>query len=136
MSRVSFFVRGVPSPQGSSLAIISKSTGRPIVIAQQKAKLKVWRKTVAMVAQSEYKHADLMLGPVAVRLDFALSAPAKFVRTYPTTPPDLDKLVRSTLDALTGAVFEDDKQVVVLNATKLYTSGDLPVGVLVEVAEL
>lgn len=40
---------------------------------------------------------------------------------------DIEKLVRSTHDALTGILFDDDRQVVTLNATKRYcTEGEQP----------
>ena len=40
--------------------------------------------------------------------------------TTHTTRPDLDKLARSTLDALTGVLFRDDSQVAFLVASKEY----------------
>ncbi len=40
---------------------------------------------------------------------------------------DIEKLVRSTHDALTGVLFDDDRQVVTLNATKRYcVEGEQP----------
>jgi Holliday junction resolvase RusA-like endonuclease len=48
--------------------------------------------------------------------------------------PDLDKLLRSTLDGLTDAgVWRDDSQVVSISAAKVYAkNGDTP-GVIIEV---
>jgi Holliday junction resolvase RusA-like endonuclease len=43
------------------------------------------------------------------------SAPA-----YPNVMPDLDKLARAILDALTGIVWRDDAQVVRLDVEKIY----------------
>lgn len=43
------------------------------------------------------------------------SAPA-----WPATKPDVDKLERAVLDALTGVLWADDSQVVVLSADKVY----------------
>jgi Holliday junction resolvase RusA-like endonuclease len=45
------------------------------------------------------------------------------VRRYPTTKPDLDKLARAVLDALTGVYYLDDAQVVSLDLQKAYTHG-------------
>lgn len=45
-------------------------------------------------------------------LRFTLATPA-------TRPPDLDKLTRAVLDALTGIVWVDDRQVVALHSTKV-----------------
>ncbi len=40
---------------------------------------------------------------------------------------DIEKLARSTNDALTGVLFDDDRQVVTLNATKRYcVQGEQP----------
>ena len=41
-----------------------------------------------------------------------------------TSVPDLDKLIRSVLDALTGVLYNDDKQVVSVHAGKEYDSRD------------
>lgn len=44
-------------------------------------------------------------------------------RLWPTVPPDVDKLARCLLDALTDAhLISDDKQVVTLNARKVYAT--------------
>jgi Holliday junction resolvase RusA-like endonuclease len=43
--------------------------------------------------------------------------------------PDLDKLVRATMDALTDVVYEDDRQVTEIRALKLYVPRyDYPAG--------
>lgn len=41
---------------------------------------------------------------------------------FPATKPDIDKLVRAVLDALTGVVFADDAQVVRLYTDKVYAA--------------
>ena len=43
---------------------------------------------------------------------------AKKSVTQKVTKPDLDKLLRSVLDALTGIVWVDDSQVVIISARK------------------
>jgi Holliday junction resolvase RusA-like endonuclease len=62
-------------------------------------------------------------GPVEVDVTFYLERPATVTvkaRPWPIKPPDLDKLVRS-LDGLTDAgVWDDDGQMVVLRASKVY----------------
>lgn len=45
------------------------------------------------------------------------SAPA-----WPATKPDVDKLERAVLDALTGVLWADDSQVVILSADKVYSA--------------
>ena len=55
----------------------------------------------------------------------------EYASALPDRAPDLDKLVRAALDALTGIVFGDDGQVCELYAHKLY--GDGPGSLVVEV---
>jgi Holliday junction resolvase RusA-like endonuclease len=49
---------------------------------------------------------------------------------------DLSKLVRSTEDALTGVLYDDDRQIVSLTAEKRYTVGDEPQGALITLMPL
>lgn len=114
---VIFTAFGVPQPQGSTKAFIRG--GRP-VITTDNAKLKPWREVVAYAAQEargeEWPHGDA----VSVVLRFYLPKPKSVRRTYPTTRPDVDKLARGILDALTGVAFKDDSQVVRLDVEKHY----------------
>jgi len=49
---------------------------------------------------------------------------------------DLDKLLRSTNDALTGTLFDDDRQVVSIDATKRYCIGNEPQGAIITLTAL
>lgn len=49
---------------------------------------------------------------------------------------DLDKLLRSTNDALTGTLFDDDRQVVSINAIKRYCGPDEPPGAIITLTAL
>lgn len=112
MKRV-LFVPGVPAPQGSK-----RHVGRGVLIESSKA-VGPWRERVALAAHS---HARVLLGgPVSVDLVFVLPRPKSAPKR--TTPPaikrpDLDKLARAILDALTGVWFADDSAVVSLFASK------------------
>lgn len=59
---------------------------------------------------------------VILDLSFYLARPKQLPKriTRPGKKPDLDKLIRATLDSLTGTVFEDDSQVVRVLAEKFY----------------
>jgi crossover junction endodeoxyribonuclease RusA len=49
----------------------------------------------------------------------------RLVPTAPAVPrgkPDIDKLARSTLDSLTGIVFDDDSRVARLELRKIYAA--------------
>ncbi len=110
-------VRGIPKPQGSMRAFVVK--GRPIITSSTKG-LKVWRDLVALAAQAQAPQ-ELIEGPIHIDLDFRLPKPKaepKRKRTWPSRRPDLDKLIRAILDALTGIVFRDDSQVIGIYATK------------------
>lgn len=127
--RVSFQVRGLPVPQGSMRAFLVK--GRPIITSGSKA-LAAWRQAVS--AQAQTVAAAVMTGPVSVELTFLVQKPKsapKKRRVYATKRPDLDKLVRSVLDAISHVLIADDSQVVELRAVKDYG----PPGVHVTVTE-
>lgn len=72
-----------------------------------------------------------MSGPIAkehaiqVLVQFYFSRPASTKKSvaHKTTKPDLDKLVRSIFDAMTGIVFVDDSQVCKLGCTKGFDTG-------------
>ena len=60
-----------------------------------------------------------------VSLGFAFLRPksvSKKKRPYVTVKPDVDKLARAVLDAMTGVVFRDDAQVVKLEVEKQYSA--------------
>jgi crossover junction endodeoxyribonuclease RusA len=64
-----------------------------------------------------------LAGPVSVTLAFRLARPksAPLRVAFPAKRPDLDKLIRSTLDGLKmGGAFRDDSQVIILFAGKVF----------------
>jgi crossover junction endodeoxyribonuclease RusA len=65
---------------------------------------------------------SLFDGPVRVRIVFNRSRPKSKRKKamYAATRPDIDKLARAVLDAMTGIVFIDDAQVAGLIAEKRY----------------
>ena len=65
-------------------------------------------------------------GPVGVKLRFLLPRGKSVKREQPCVKPDLDKLVRSVLDALTGCCYADDGQVVKVIALKEYADSTEP----------
>jgi Holliday junction resolvase RusA-like endonuclease len=112
-------VYGLPAPQGSK-----RHVGKGIMV-ESSAKVKPWREAVKSAALWQAPPSVVPnAAPVSVSLVFTLPKPAsapKSRRTWPSKRPDIDKLIRSTLDALTDAgVFRDDAQVVELYAAKCF----------------
>ncbi len=135
-------VPGKPEPQGSVRAFVPQKGGQPmhrpdgsiiVNLTSDNPALKRWRRDV--------REAALPLRPVvqrrgtAVEVDvtFCLARPLNQMGTgrnalvvkdhapaAPVVLPDVDKLCRALLDALTDVVFEDDSQVVELRARKAY----------------
>ena len=80
-------------------------------------------------------------GPVMVDVLFLMPRPKRLVwktRDMPRVPcdrkPDIDNLVKSLLDALTGIVWFDDSQVTGLVAAKCYASGHEKPGIEVVIS--
>lgn len=109
---IEFRVVGQPVPQGSMKVINGH------IIHTQGSALAAWRSSVALAA----KHAGAfpLQDPIEMTLLFILPKPKTVTRDFPTVPPDLDKLVRSVLDALTAIAYKDDAQVVDIRAMKIY----------------
>jgi Holliday junction resolvase RusA-like endonuclease len=109
-------VYGIPGPQGSK-----RHVGNGVMIESSK-KVKPWREAVKW-AHFEQARNKRIAGPVAVAIDFTLTRPPSIPkkRTKPDRKPDIDKLVRSTFDALKDVgAYEDDARVVTLMAVKRY----------------
>jgi Holliday junction resolvase RusA-like endonuclease len=130
-----FFVPGIPAPQGSK-SFKGFANGKPI-LAESSAKVKPWRTAVAFIA-AERSNGQAPTAAVVVDLRFVLPRPRSVTvkrRPVPCVKPDLDKLIRSTLDGLTDSgLFHDDAQVVAIYASKAYADDGEPVGCHVEVA--
>ena len=132
-------VHGIPVPQGSLRAFANKKTGVPIVTSDN-TRTKPWKAAVtaeASEAVARASQAEPAFGrePVGVSIVFRLPRPKGHhgrhggllpsAPKYPAGLPDLDKLARAVLDALTGIVWRDDAQVVALDVYKRYAGDEL-----------
>jgi crossover junction endodeoxyribonuclease RusA len=135
---VEFFVPGKPAPQGSKRAFRNQHSGR-IQLTESSKTVGPWRERVALTAHNEMGGRPLMGGAVSVLLDFVLPRPTSTPKTRATPPavkkPDLDKLARAVLDAITDVVIADDSQVTNLHATKRLAEIGETAGVHIRVEE-
>lgn len=122
-------VYGLPAPQGSKS--FKGMRGGHAILAESSKKVKPWREAVKCGVIDYYRSAlmrtpsaPIIPGPVTISLTFTLPKPKsapKGRRTWPDRKPDIDKLCRSTLDALVDAgAMEDDARVVSLTASKVF----------------
>ena len=148
-----FRVIGDPKPGGSKRGFPYKDrkTGQTRVAITEDAKRnKEWRSDVKDAAIREGLHNMTMLRPpLQLEVVFVLRRPKGHFGTgknasvlkpsavhYHTTKPDATKLLRSTEDALTGLLWEDDSQISRPIVTKRYAYiGEAP-GAFISVSEL
>ena len=141
-------VCGIPAPQGS------KVSTRYGGLRESSKNVGPWRSEVAYEARRSYK-GPVITEAVEAVIDFYFprakshfsTAKGREHELKPSAPMhctntlkgDLDKLIRSTLDALAvrtgGSVISDDSLVVALRCRKLYASVNNPPGALVRIRE-
>ena len=130
-------VYGVPAPQGSKS--FKGMRGGHAILAESSKKVKPWREAVKWAAvdvmdrsKREYGgfgQEEAFAGAVTVEVDFYFVHP-KTGKRRPThsVKPDIDKLLRSTFDALKDAgVYEDDSRICSVVARKHYANEHSPV---------
>jgi len=125
-----------PRPQGSKKYVGTRRTAAgnniPLIIEASPG-LPVWRKAVSdAVVQAMHDSGDLSKfdGPVKVEAVFYLTRKPTVKRALPTVPPDIDKVTRSLLDSC-KPVWGDDSQVVRLEVSKVYATGQPGVAVTI-----
>lgn len=133
-------VLGTPAPKGSSRAMIrgGRAVNVPGSSDVGRRKMVSWATAVREVA-AELAGDRLVPVFVDVVLDvaivFRMARPkghwGKGRRTgtilpsappAPMTKPDIDKLVRATLDAMTGVIFDDDSRIASLSCVKQWAA--------------
>lgn len=125
MPEFQFALSGKPAPQGSKNAY---NRGGRIVLVESSKNLPEYRSWVSACASDEAAAQGWVKPerdtPIEVIIGFQLERPATVRRPHPTTPPDLDKLIRAVLDGITqaGNVWHDDSQVTSLVSHKTYAT--------------
>lgn len=120
---INFDVAGIPQPQGSTRAFVTRA-GKAVTTSANK-NLKPWRQelaTMAMLAVSENNAHPVTSEAVHVKCIFYFQKPKSTKKSVvqKLTKPDLDKLIRAALDGMTGICYRDDSQVVGVEAYKLF----------------
>ncbi len=137
--RVSFVVYSRAAPQGSK-----RHLGNGVMVESSK-RVKPFRADVRKAAESVVLPPDWpMAAPMRVACRFHFARPKSHfkrdgVALSKSAPEeaishglgDLEKLARSVNDALSGVLFNDDRQVVEMGLAKAYDSEDL-VAIFVE----
>lgn len=132
-SGIQFTVHGIAQPQGSSRAFVPKGWTRPIITSAN-PKNSSWRQEVASQAINAMMGKAVLAGAVELVVNFYFDRPKSQKKAmYKTSRPDCDKLVRSVADAMTGIVYQDDSQIVVMTCRKAYGS---PARAEIQVREL
>lgn len=142
MRSLTFTVTGRPAPQGSKRGFVNHHTGKVAMVESAGDRVRTWREDVRATALTAAQHKAWkpVDGPIAISIQFYLPRPKGHygtgrnsgilkpsAPTYPAVMPDIDKLARSTLDALKSAhVIVDDSRAVQLAAWKLYADGRAP----------
>lgn len=133
--RITFYVYGTPIPQGSLTAHASRRKDGSLFAAvhyPSGSKLHKWRNAIGRAARAEWGDVETTYNAVEIHLDYYFKRPLTHYKTLDMVlkegyskyhheyVPDLDKLVRATMDAIAGIVYHDDRQVIELSARKLY----------------
>jgi crossover junction endodeoxyribonuclease RusA len=129
-------VDGNPAPQGSKSFKGHASNGRAILV-ESSSRLKPWRAHVGAAARNAMRGQQPFDGPIHIDLEFVMPRPKNTPKTRSTPPatkrPDIDKLARAVLDAITAICYHDDSQVTHLNNTKRIAEPDEPAGVTITI---
>jgi Holliday junction resolvase RusA-like endonuclease len=123
---VEFVVQGTPVPQGSTKSFYLKKLERVVTTHVNASELRDWRFAIKLQAEkamqaNHYIMSDEKDSAYAVTMSFFFLKPKSIKHNSKNTKPDLDKLIRSVLDALTGTCFINDSRVIMTHASKEFS---------------
>lgn len=141
MTAISFWVPGTPAPQGSK-KYMGRKGGKGIMLESSK-RTAPWRsdvrdageKALAQCMEAGEDLRELWSAPLHASCVFLFTRPKSHFGTgknsdklkmdapvYPMAKNlgDIEKLARAVFDALTGILYEDDKQVASANLAKMF----------------
>jgi Holliday junction resolvase RusA-like endonuclease len=115
---MTFVVLGTPATKGSTVSFVGD---HGIVTKTDCKGLAAWTQAVGWAAKFANVSRAQTGTAVCLTVVFQFVRPkTQRARLRPTVKPDLDKLARALLDALTGIAYDDDAQVVKLYLDKVY----------------
>lgn len=95
------------------------------------SKTLTYEKSIQTYAKQAMGSTSPLIGAVAAYLHIGIPIPQSYSKTRqkacieglerPTKKPDIDNIVKAVLDGMNGIVYLDDKQVVDLHLTKVYS---------------
>lgn len=138
-------VDGVPVQQGSmrGFVVAGKAGARPraVLVSDNKDTLRAWRSQIAFEARQAQPGFFVSAMPLLLVARFELPRPKTAKRgasgaELAAKRPDLDKLARAVLDALTGIWFSDDSLIVELACSKVVCAEGARPGLDVELWRL
>jgi crossover junction endodeoxyribonuclease RusA len=122
---VSILVYGIPQPKGSKTAFVRGN--RAVLVDGRRGPAREaftsWKEAVMHRAAEAMDGRSLYEGPLQCHIAFGLRRPPSTPKriTAPAKKPDLDKLARAVLDAMTSFVYHDDAQIVDLHVVKAFS---------------
>lgn len=132
-------ILGTPAPQGSK-----RHVGHGVLVESSKA-VAPWREAIVAQAQRDDLAGIRLDGPLRLTVTFWLTRPTTHTGAnglrpsaplWPHRKPDIDKLLRSTLDGLVqAAVIADDARIVTVDMSKVYADQGNPPGALIRITE-
>lgn len=130
MTSFSIWIAGKAAPQGSKKAFVINN--RAVLVDASEGN-KAWRKHVTDTVRQHEKYIRYK-GAVNVTLAFYMEKAKTNKTSFMMQKPDIDKLCRSVLDALTDSeIIEDDSRVVSLTSHKKWAQ-EQP-GVLITITQ-
>lgn len=122
---ITFHVVGTPTPKGS-FTRMPNGAMLPAGTSASRKRADSWRRDIKDAALTAMGERQPSRKAIRLMVDFRLSYPVTVIRKYQmgwlphTKQPDVDKLLRMLMDALTGIIWADDAQVCYVMLNKSY----------------
>ena len=136
---IKFFIPG--DPVGKERPRATSASG--CVRMYTPPKTAAYEEQVKLCARAAMAGKAPLAGAVSIRLNIGLKVPKSVSKrlqmsmlssgTHPCKKPDIDNVIKAVCDACNGITYEDDKQIVAVEAVKSYME---ETGVAVEMAEM